>query len=174
MFRTTLAGALLTASLLTAAVAAPPVLAQETIELRERADIVDVQERLANLGWYHGAIDGIVGSGTLSAANAYRRAAGIATSQRIDKELQLQLHFINSDLRRGTTTAVQRDPEVRRAQEMLELLGYYRAGVDGISGPQTREAVTSFRRDQGIAGGTGVDRQLLDALDEELVRQGRI
>lgn len=174
MSRTTLAGALLAAILLTTAAAAPPALAQETIELRERADIVDVQERLADLGWYRGPIDGIVGSGTLSAANAYRRAAGVATSQRIDKELQLQLHFINSDLRRGAATTVQRDPEVRRAQEMLKLLGYYRSDVDGLSGPRTREAVTSFRSDQGLAGGSDVDRPLLDALDQELARQGSL
>lgn len=163
---------------LVAALAAPVFVADhasaQQTELTQRADIVDVQERLKNLGWYHGAIDGIVGSGTRSAASAYRQAAGLPRSSRIDKDLQLHLHFINPDLRAGSSRTVQVDPDVRKAQELLKLLGYYPGAVDGISGPQTRSAVERFRRDQRLSAGSRVDAQLLQQLDAELARRGRI
>ena len=149
-----------------------PAAAQQ-IELTQRADIIDVQERLKNLGWYHGAIDGIVGSGTRSAARAYRRSAGLPPSSSIDKELQLHLHFINPELRAGGSRTAVVDPDVRKAQELLKLLGYYPGNVDGISGPQTRGAVEAFRRVQGLSAGSRVDTQLLDQLDAELARRGR-
>lgn len=148
--------------------------AAQQIELTQRADIIDVQERLKELGWYHGAIDGIVGSATRSAARGYRQAAGLPQSSGIDKELQLHLHFINPELRAGTSQRVQADPQVRRAQELLKLLGYYPAAVDGISGPQTRRAIEDFRRERGLLGGPQVDGQLLQQLDAELARQGSL
>jgi|SRR5690625_1187572 len=157
-----------------ALLAAPGEAAAQQVELTQRADIVDVQERLKNLGWYHGAIDGIVGSGTRSAAQAYRRAAGLAASTAIDKELQLHLHFINPELRAGSGRKAQADPQVRKAQELLKLLGYYSIAVDGISGPGTRAAVAAFRRDQGLPGGDQVDSQLLRQLDAEIRRREHI
>jgi len=168
---------LASASLLVAVLAvgaaglAPPSQAQEILATN-RVDIVDVQQRLADLGWYRGAVDGIAGPATLAAANAFRRAAGISTAPLLDKELQLQLHFVNPELRRGATQTVRVDPQVRRAQELLKLLGYYRTGVDGIEGPRTRAAVGDFRRERGLGGGERVDAALLDQLDRELQRRG--
>lgn len=172
MLRTLALPALLAAVLALGATALPlPSLAQE-IQASNRIDIVDVQQRLADLGWYRGAIDGIAGPATLSAANAFRRAAGVSSSPMLDKELQLQLHFVNPELRRGTTQAARVDPQVRRAQELLKLFGYYRIDVDGIEGPQTRAAVREFRRERGLGGGERVDTALLDQLDRELRQRG--
>lgn len=148
-----------------------PLAAQE-IDRANRADIEDVQQRLSELGWYRGAIDGIAGPATLSAANAYRRAAGLSPSQRLDKELQLQLHFVNPDLRRSAAQTPPADPQVRRAQELLKLLGYYRAEIDGIEGRQTRAAVREFRSERQLAGADSVDSALLEQLDQELQRRG--
>lgn len=172
MLRTLVPTALLAAALAVgAAVHSPPSLAQE-IQATNRTDIVDVQQRLADLGWYRGAIDGIAGPATLSAANAYRRAAGLAAAPGLDKELQLQLHFVNPELRRSAAPAARVDPQVRRAQELLKLFGYYRIGIDGIEGPQTRTAVREFRQNRGLGGGDRVDSALLDQLDRELQRRG--
>ncbi len=162
-----LAGILLASPLLSG-----PAAAQE-IELTQSADIVDVQERLKNLGWYHGAVDGIVGSGTRSAARAYRRAAGLPASSTIDKELQLHLHFINPDLRAGSSRNVSANPDVRKAQELLSLLGYNPGAIDGIIGPRTRSAVEACKRDQGLPSSDRIDAQLLQQLDAELARRGR-
>lgn len=46
-----------------------------------------VQGRLANLGYYAGAIDGIAGPATQAAVRAFRKANGLAESENIDQAL---------------------------------------------------------------------------------------
>jgi hypothetical protein len=43
-----------------------------------------------------------------------------------------------------------RDNEAPRLQELLRQTGYYRGVIDGIHGPQTQQAVESFRRDYAL------------------------
>lgn len=49
--------------------------------------VVAVQQELARAGYYHGAIDGIAGSGTRSAIRRYERAAGLPVDGLIDSSL---------------------------------------------------------------------------------------
>lgn len=46
-----------------------------------------VQEALANAGYYHGAIDGIIGPGTTAAIAAYQRSHGLRVTGAIDSRL---------------------------------------------------------------------------------------
>jgi ABC-type glycerol-3-phosphate transport system substrate-binding protein len=48
---------------------------------------VQVQQRLAQAGYYRGAIDGVIGNGTRSAIRAYERAHGLRVDGRIDPDL---------------------------------------------------------------------------------------
>src|SRR5690625_7774664 len=88
--------------------------AAQQIELTQRADIIAVQERLKELGWYHGAIDGIVGSGTRSAARGYRQAAGLPPSSTMVKELRPPLQFINPQRRARTSQLVPTAAQMAR------------------------------------------------------------
>lgn len=47
----------------------------------------EVQQRLARAGYYHGAIDGVIGNGTRSAIRAYERAQGLPVDGQIDDDL---------------------------------------------------------------------------------------
>ena len=49
--------------------------------------VVDVQQRLSRAGYYHGAIDGINGSGTHRAIRAYERSHGLPADGEIDRDL---------------------------------------------------------------------------------------
>ena len=49
--------------------------------------VIQVQERLARAGYYHGAIDGIIGSETHRAIRGYERAHGLPVDGRIDPSL---------------------------------------------------------------------------------------
>jgi hypothetical protein len=49
--------------------------------------VVRVQERLARAGYYHGAIDGVVGPRTRSAVRAYERAHGLRVDGVISNQL---------------------------------------------------------------------------------------
>ena len=49
--------------------------------------VAEVQQELSRAGYYRGAIDGVIGSGTRSAIRAYERANGLRVDGRIDQEL---------------------------------------------------------------------------------------
>jgi hypothetical protein len=55
--------------------------------LTDDATVAAVQRRLANAGYYHGAIDGVIGNGTRAAIRAYERRHGLAIDGRIDRRL---------------------------------------------------------------------------------------
>ncbi|MDQ6623577.1 MAG: peptidoglycan-binding protein [Verrucomicrobiota bacterium] len=49
--------------------------------------VAAVQSRLARGGYYHGSIDGVIGSGTRRAIRAYERSHGLPVDGRIDDDL---------------------------------------------------------------------------------------
>lgn len=51
------------------------------------ATVAAVQRRLARGGYYHGAIDGVIGNGTRLAIRAYERNNGLRVDGRIDRQL---------------------------------------------------------------------------------------
>lgn len=54
---------------------------------------VAVQRRLAEAGYYRGAIDGVIGNGTRKAIRAYERANGLPADGRIDADLLARLQI---------------------------------------------------------------------------------
>lgn len=55
--------------------------------LTDDATVAAVQRRLSNAGYYHGAIDGVIGDGTRTAIRAFERRHGLAVDGRIDRQL---------------------------------------------------------------------------------------
>ena len=55
--------------------------------------------------------------------------------------------------------------EVRTLQEILERLGFDPEGIDGIFGPNTRDALVAFQRDRGLAPSGVVDQETAEALN---------
>lgn len=53
----------------------------------DRSIVIEVQRRLARAGYYHGAIDGVAGSGTRSAIRSYERTHGLRVDGLIDQRL---------------------------------------------------------------------------------------
>ena len=66
---------------------APPAYSGEAIGYGGSSVIAQVQRILARNGFYHGRIDGVIGSGTRSAIRAYERAHGLAVDGRINHQL---------------------------------------------------------------------------------------
>ncbi len=63
---------------------------------------------------------------------------------------------------------------VRAAQELLAALGYDVGAIDGIAGPNTREAVTAYQNAQGLPTSGAIDEALLTSLRESLNNRLRI
>jgi hypothetical protein len=55
--------------------------------LTDDATVAAVQRRLARAGYYHGAIDGVIGNGTRSAIRAFERNNRLPVDGRIDRQL---------------------------------------------------------------------------------------
>jgi peptidoglycan hydrolase-like protein with peptidoglycan-binding domain len=49
-------------------------------------------------------------------------------------------------------------------QAVLQQMGYYTGEVDGLLGPLTREALTAYQTDQGLATTAAIDEPTLDSL----------
>jgi His-Xaa-Ser repeat protein HxsA len=59
----------------------------------------------------------------------------------------------------------QADPQVRQVQQALKDKGHDPGQIDGVMGPQTKQALESFQQAQGISGSGELDQQTLAALD---------
>ena len=56
------------------------------------------------------------------------------------------------------------DRVIADVQSALQELGYYTGEVDGLLGPLTRQALTSYQEEQGLATTAAIDEPTLDAL----------
>ena len=56
------------------------------------------------------------------------------------------------------------DRVIADVQAELQQMGYYRGEVDGMLGPLTREALTAYQADQGLATTAVIDEPTLDSL----------
>lgn len=66
------------------------------------------------------------------------------------------------------------DPKVREVQRILSGLNLYEGEVDGLNGPQTRQAVEQYRRIVGLEAGTQIDEALLGQLGLAPSRQASL
>ncbi|MGI6493023.1 MAG: peptidoglycan-binding protein [Pelotomaculum sp.] len=160
----TLIGTLLLLTQSTAGFAAPSLLKQGM----SGDEVLQLQQRLSELGYYQGAPDGIFGPGTHSAVYNFQvtnnlSADGIAGAVTLGA-LNLLGTTGSTGGTQGTTTG---DPavlkqgmsgdSVLKLQQQLHNLGYYQGALDGSFGTVTRSAVISFQYDNkltvdGIAG----------------------
>jgi peptidoglycan hydrolase-like protein with peptidoglycan-binding domain len=80
-----------------------------------------------------------------------RRADPDATTIRIERE--------------GEQRRVPKpDPVVFKVQSILKTMGLYEGEVDGFSGPNTRKAISIYRKTLGMPASDQIDEPLLDAL----------
>jgi hypothetical protein len=56
------------------------------------------------------------------------------------------------------------DQVIADVQAELQDMGYYKGEVDGLLGPLTREALTAYQADQGLATTAAIDEPTLDSL----------
>ena len=132
-----------------------------------------LQQRLKELGYYVGSIDGVYGSGTIKAVRAFQErnrltvdgVAGSDTQKVIysssakkatdDVEDDKEDEDVTTD--DGTLRQGSRGQAVKNLQEKLKRLGYYNGSVDGVYGSGTIAAVKAFQERNrltvdGVAG----------------------
>lgn len=135
-------------------------------------DVITVQQRLKELGYYTGSIDGVYGSGSIAAATAFQKNNGLKVDGLTGQSTYAAL-FSSSAVAAGSSGSSSsgsssssgayvklqsgdKGTEVKKLQQALKNLGY-NVSADGTYGPITVAAVTAFQKlngldDDGIAG----------------------
>ncbi|MCL2812624.1 MAG: peptidoglycan-binding protein [Clostridia bacterium] len=128
-----------------------------TLQFGSRGTAVrNMQVRLANLGYYFGAIDGIFGSQTQAAVRQFQTRNNLAVTGIANAATQTAI-FSTSALPNGNAStgyvylqSGSRGPAVVRLQTALRDAGFNPGPIDGIYGSQTVNAVKSFQRARGL------------------------
>ena len=132
-----------------------------------------LQERLRELGFYTGTVDGQFGPGTQEAVILFQTQHGLTPDGIAGEGTRTRLYsqsaqtFVPTPTPAPTASALLKKgnsgEEVRRLQERLKELGYYTGTVDGDFGGGTEEAVRLFQRqnDLDVDGSAGKMTQTL-------------
>ena len=125
------------------------------------SEVKELQQRLKDLGYYTGSIDGVYGSGTIKAVLAFQErnrptvdgVAGPSTlktlyssaAKRAEEEKPEADEADDVTLRPGST-----GDAVKELQYRLKELGYYTGSRDGAYGAKTEAAVAAFQANNGL------------------------
>ncbi len=100
-----------------------------------------IQQKLKELGYYYGNIDGILGNQSVSAIKKFQRDYGLSVDGIVGSKTLTAL---------GLNTGSSGNYSVTEIQKKLKNLGYYTGSVDGIFGSKSITAVRNFQRDYGL------------------------
>jgi len=121
-----------------------------------------LQQELAQLNYYEGSIDGIMGPQTVQAIKDLQRQAGLPQTGTMNSATEAALHNYlihgNSQMNPPPDPASNPKPTptpaysatVATLQKQLAQLNYYSGPINGLAGPQTTQAITYLQRDAGL------------------------
>ncbi len=122
-------------------------------------DVAELQQRLAELYYYSGAIDRSYGEGTQKAVKEFQEDFGLQQTGIADAQTQALLYStLYRPLQYGST-----GDDVKRLQTRLTELGYYTGKISGNYLEATRSAVERFQQKLGeaVTGIADMDVQAL-------------
>jgi peptidoglycan hydrolase-like protein with peptidoglycan-binding domain len=131
-------------------------------------EVVALQQRLADLGFYQIAIDGDFGRGTETALRSFQRQNGLADTgvysagdRAVIASQPLPMPAVSTVAQLNVGDS---GTEVQRLQESLSSRGVFGAKATGFYGPLTRNAVASFQSSQRLPVTGQADSATLSAL----------
>jgi peptidoglycan hydrolase-like protein with peptidoglycan-binding domain len=116
-------------------------LGRSSLNTSNRNDARVIQTRLAELGFYNMAIDGLWGQGSRTALQNFQRTKGLTASGEWNTQTQMILFPLKISSRDDAAVI----------QTRLAELGFYNMTVDGLWGQGSRTALQNFQRANGLA-----------------------
>ncbi len=122
-------------------------------------EVTKLQNRLKELGYYTGEVDGQYGPGTQQAVLLFQAQHGLDEDGIAGETTRNMLYgtnaqtYIPTPAPTETPSALNKGAEgdsVHQMQERLTELGYYTGECDGDYGPGTQQAVRLFQRQHGL------------------------
>ena len=116
--------------------------------------VKQLQQKLKNLGYYSGSVDGNYGSGTVAAVRAFQQANNLTVDGKAGPATQSKL-FGGSAASASTSYSTLREYDegtaVTNLQYALYELGYFDGKINGIYGSTTKDAVRQFQINNGLS-----------------------
>ena len=122
-------------------------------------EVTRLQQRLKELGYYNGEVDGQYGPGTAEAVRVFQDQHGLDSDGIAGEATRARLYAQDAQtcVPTATPTATpsllkkgDASDAVREMQQRLKDLGYYDGEVDGDFGGGTEEAVRLYQRQNGL------------------------
>ena len=122
-------------------------------------NVAAIQEQLQALGYYSGKVSGNFLDGTRAAVRQFQKDYGLKETGSVDGETEA---LLMSAEYRALTTGDSGD-DVRRVQEYLQTLGYYKGKLSGNYLEGTTSAIRTFQETNGLtpSGDADIDTQRL-------------
>lgn len=131
-------------------------------------DVISVQQKLKDLGFYTGSVDGVYGTGSMAAVKAFQRQNGLTADGLVGSRTHAVLMSATSGstsnsgsgnsssdsssdqtYAEDTLSYGSTGSEVKKMQQALKALGY-NVSADGSYGALTQMAVTQFQKRNGL------------------------
>lgn len=124
------------------------------------ASVTELQQQLAQMGYYTGAVTGVFDQQTQSAVMSFQRDRGLSSDGIVGNATQAALY--QSPAATGTAYTPSETPDdgllqlgdvgagVSELQSQLQALGYYDGPISGSFGSQTQSALIAFQQAQGL------------------------
>ena len=134
------------------------------------ADVIAVQQKLKELGFYSGSVDGVYGTGSIAAVKKFQQQNGLTADGLVGFRTYTALMSASTgsssnsgsdnsssssdstsgqDYAEGTLSYGSSGTEVKKMQQALKALGY-NVSADGSYGALTQMAVTQFQKRNGL------------------------
>lgn len=140
----------------------------ETASIRAKPGLVlDLQQSLAERGYYDGAVDGLLGPRTQQAIREFEQAHGLKVTGEPSEALLARV--LQARARGDVTGSIAPEkprPSTRvlAVQRVLARLGYGPVKLSGLPDAATRKAIERFERDRGLTKSGEIDDRLLKEL----------
>ena len=124
------------------------------------SDVIKIQQRLKELGYYSGSIDGIYGSGSRSAVIRFQKDTGLTQDGIVGPATMAKMFAVSASTpppsNNGAPATTQRTlqngsrgADVTLLQNKLNSIGFNCGRADGIFGNNTKNAVMAYQRSIG-------------------------
>jgi peptidoglycan hydrolase-like protein with peptidoglycan-binding domain len=135
---------LLAASALILALAVPaPTMAQDSTGMAAPYSVSDIQQKLSDLGYDAGPVDGVIGPKTRGAIRAYQTDAGLPVTGEPDAAFLESLNY--------RSVEIITDPAlILRIENGLDRLGYAVGPIDGTVDHQLGMALSNYTQFAGL------------------------